>query len=172
MKNPVFKINEHGEWYYNNSLISRKALVKLFSTVLTRFEDGTFHLKTPVEDIEIDVVDVPFIVIDFKVVKNQFQKIIFETNVGDIFELGKNNPLWVEKNLSNKGLIPYVLVRSGIIAKLSRSVYYNLVSVVTEKKINGSLRSVIESNNHFFELDLVKKRKFLIEDESIESENG
>ena len=67
----------------------------------------------------------------------------------------------VEKNPSNQGLIPYALVRSGIIAKLSRSVYYNLISIVTEKKINGSFRSVLESNNHFFELDLVKKRKFL-----------
>lgn len=166
MKNPVFKINEHGEWYYNNSLISRKSLVKLFSTVLTRYEDGTFHLKTPVEDLEINVVDAPFIVTDFRVEKKNIQKVIFETNVGDIIELGKKNPLWVEENSFNKGLIPYVLVRSGLIAKISRSVYYNLASIIVEKKINGSFRSVLESNNNFFELDMVKKREVFIGQEN------
>jgi len=162
MKNPVFKINEHGEWYYNNSLISRKSLVKLFSTVLTRYEDGTFHLKTPVEDLEINVVDAPFMIVDFSIEKKFYQKVLFETNVGDVFELSKKNPLWVEKNSFNKGLIPYVLVRSGIIAKISRSVYYNLASIIIEKKINGSFRSVLESNNHFFELDVIKNREIFI----------
>ena len=162
MKNPVFKINERGEWYYNNSLISRKSLIKLFSKVLVRYNDGTFHLKTPVEDFEIFVFDVPFFIVNAWLEISNNKKIIMETNVGDIIELGKSNPLWIENNSYSNGLVPYVLVRSGIAAKVSRSVYYDLASFMVEKKIKGLLKNVLESNDCFFEMDLEKNRKDFI----------
>ena len=69
MKNPVFKINELGEWYYKDSKITRNSLVKLFSKILVRYNDGSYHLKTPVEDEEIYVVDAPFYIINYELKK-------------------------------------------------------------------------------------------------------
>ena len=162
MKNPVFKINEHGEWFYRNSKIARLSLVKLFSSILVRYDDGSYHLKTPVEDEEILVEDVPFFIINSSIKKLNNQIICLETNVGDLIEIGKSNPIWVEKNIYNEGLVPYVLVRSGIIAKISRPVYYDLAKYIVEKEINGCIKNVLESNNYFFDLDTENKReKFL-----------
>ena len=162
MNNPIFKINSRGEWYYNNSIISRNSLVKLFSSILTRYKDGTFHLKTPVEDVLIEIEDVPFIIIDLKIKYEDCQIIYFETNVGDIIKLGKHNPLWMEKKNRDKQLLPYVLVKAGIGAKISRSVYYNLAEVVIKKNIDDNIRNVIESDNCFFDIDIAKDRKEFI----------
>ena len=55
-------IDQHGEWYYKKSKITRKTMIKLFSTILVRDIDNTFHLRTPVEDVLVEVIDVPFII--------------------------------------------------------------------------------------------------------------
>jgi len=162
MNNPIFKINARGEWYYNNSIISRKSLVKLFSSVLTRYKDGSFHLKTPVEDVLIEIEDVPFIIINLRIKYENCQIVYFETNVGDIIKLGQNNPLWMEKNNRNNELLPYVLVKEGIAAKISRAVYYDLIELVIEKNVNGNSRNIIESDNCIFDVDIAKDRKNFI----------
>ena len=53
-----------------------------------RYDDGSYHLKTPVEDEEIIVEDVPFFIINFSVRKLDNQIICLETNVGDLIEIG------------------------------------------------------------------------------------
>ncbi len=162
MKNQFFKINERGEWYYKDSKITRNSLVKLFSKILVRYNDGSYHLKTPVEDEEIYVVDAPFYIINYELKKIDKQIISLETNVGDLVEIGKDHPIWVEKNIYNQGLVPYVLIRSGIVAKVSRSVYYDLAEYIVEKEIDGCIKNVLESNNCIFDLDTENKReKFL-----------
>ena len=55
------KIAGDGKWFYEGGEIQRKALVKLFSTVLKRDSDGIFWLETPVEKGRIEVEDAPFI---------------------------------------------------------------------------------------------------------------
>ena len=50
------RIGRDGTWYYCDSPISRKAMVKLFSSVLIREEDKYF-LITPVEKVGITVDD-------------------------------------------------------------------------------------------------------------------
>ena len=56
------QIHHDGTWYYMGTPIGRKALVKLFSTVL-KMEDDKYFLVTPVEKIGIQVEDVPFIIV-------------------------------------------------------------------------------------------------------------
>ena len=55
------KIARDGQWYYDNSPIGRKKLVRLFSTILRHDEDGEHYLVTPVEKIRVEVEDAPFI---------------------------------------------------------------------------------------------------------------
>ncbi len=55
------KVKANGEWWHEGQLIKRQALIDLFSTVLWK-ERGKFFLKTPVEQIEIEVEDEPLFV--------------------------------------------------------------------------------------------------------------
>ena len=59
------KIASDGRWFHEGDEIHRKALVKLFSTVLKRDSDGFFWLETPVEKGRIEVEDAPFIATAF-----------------------------------------------------------------------------------------------------------
>jgi hypothetical protein len=43
------RITRDGQWYYDNSPIGRKKLVRLFSTILRHDKDGEHYLVTPVE---------------------------------------------------------------------------------------------------------------------------
>ena len=43
------RIARDGTWFYHGSPIGRKKLTKLFSTILSRDEDGEYWLTTPVE---------------------------------------------------------------------------------------------------------------------------
>ena len=59
------RIARDGAWYHEGAPFKRPALVKLFSTVLRRDPDG-FCLVTPAEKLLIEVEDVPFLAIDFR----------------------------------------------------------------------------------------------------------
>ena len=154
MNKAPFLINEHGEWYYKESKITRHSMIKLFSTILVRDKDNTFHLRTPVEDVLVEVIDVPYIITEmFMTNKNNLSYICFKTNVGNNLVLGKKNPLWLEKKQDSDELIPYVLVQKGLIAKISRSVYYQLVELLEVKEIKKILYNGLYSGKDFFTLD-------------------
>jgi hypothetical protein len=56
-----------GTWFYLGTPIGRMPLVRLFSTVLRKDEDGKTYLVTPVEKIEIEVEDAPFLAVEMHV---------------------------------------------------------------------------------------------------------
>ena len=58
------RIARDGSWYYQGSLITRRALVCLFASVLKREEDGSYWLETPVERGRIEVEDAPFVAVE------------------------------------------------------------------------------------------------------------
>src|SRR5436305_227415 len=57
------RIARDGTWFYMNSPIGRKPLMKLFASVLRHDEDGKYYLVTPVEKCGIEVEDAPFVAI-------------------------------------------------------------------------------------------------------------
>ena len=133
------KINSNGEWLYQNSLIQKKALIKLFSSVLIGDGKGNFYLETPAEKGKIEVEDAPFVAIDFNVKGlNKNQEIIFKTNIGEEIILSKNNPLFYKK--SKKSYIPYINIRKNINAKILRSVYYQLINKFVKKNSKKNLK--------------------------------
>mgnify|MGYP006119522995 FL=1 len=163
MDKAPFLINEYGEWYYKGSKITRKPMVKLFSSILIRDIDNTFHLRTPVEDVLVEVIDVPYLVTNLDIVnKNNLTYISFTTNVDFQFLIGKNNPIWMEEKEVSNELIPYSLVMNGLIAKISRPVYYELVGFLNTKKIKGKKYIGIYSGKEFFILDKPNLRNSFI----------
>ena len=131
-ENVSMRIDRSGKWYFMNSPIGRQRMVNLFSRVLRLDEEGYF-LVTPVEKIQIEVEDKPFVIVDFEIAfKNEKQIITFKTNTDEIFEVNENHPLRVERKTINNEPSPYVLVRRNLEALLSRNVFYKLVDISEE----------------------------------------
>ena len=127
------KIDYNGDWFYNNSQIKRKPLIKLFSSVLKRDNKGNFYLETPVEKGQIEVEDAPFVITSHKILgKNDKQKIVFYTNLEEEVVLNKNNPLIYKKKSGN--YVPYVFLEKKLEARILRPVYYQLISDLKKKK--------------------------------------
>lgn len=163
MNKAPFLINAQCEWYYKESKITRHSMVKLFSTILVRDDDDSYHLRTPVEDVLVEVIDVPYMITEMFVTnKHNLSYIGLKTNVDFNLILGRNNPLWLEKKQNSDELIPYVLVKKGIIAKISRSVYYQLVELLEVKKIKNTIYNGLYSGKEFFVLDKpMSRHKYL-----------
>ena len=124
------KIARDGQWYYDNSPIGRKKLVRLFSTILRHDDDGEHYLVTPVEKIRIEVEDAPFIATLMTVSgKGREQVLRFETNVGDFTEAGPDHALRFEIDAASGEPSPYVHVRARLEALIARAVFYDLVEL-------------------------------------------
>ena len=63
IKDLDMRIAANGDWFYRGSRIERKNLVRLFSTILRREEDGRYFLQTPVERGEVLVEKAPFMAV-------------------------------------------------------------------------------------------------------------
>jgi hypothetical protein len=124
------RIAQDGLWYYLNSPIGRKPLMKLFASVLRHDEDGKYYLVTPVEKCGIRVDDAPFVAIRMNVAgKGRDQVITFETNTDDIVTIDTTHPMRVAVEEGTDGLKPYVLVRGRLEALVSRALFYDLVAL-------------------------------------------
>jgi uncharacterized protein len=124
------RIDRNGTWYCRGSPIGRHALVKLFSTVLRRDQDGLYWLTTPVENGRIEVDDSPFVAVELIAEGAGRNQIIrFRTNVDDIVTLDTSHALRVVHDPASSEPRPYVHVRKGLEARLARAVYYHLVEI-------------------------------------------
>jgi hypothetical protein len=124
------KIARDGQWYYANSPIARKKLVRLFSTILRHDEDGEHYLVTPVEKIRVEVEDAPFIAALMSVRgAGRAQVLRFETNVGDFTEAGPDHLLRFEIDNKSGEPSPYVHVRARLEGLIARPVFYDLVEL-------------------------------------------
>ncbi|WP_347455346.1 DUF1285 domain-containing protein [Acinetobacter thermotolerans] len=121
------KVLANGEWWHEGQLIKRQAMIDLFSTVLWK-EDGKFYLKTPVEQIEIEVEDEPLFV-------NQVDQVEIEgktylqltTTTQDVIIVDQEHPIFMRA--FGDELRPYVHVRFGINALIQRAAFLHLVEM-------------------------------------------
>lgn len=123
-------IRSDGTWLYQGSPIGRKPLVKLFSRVLRRDEDGRHYLVTPVEKVDVAVADAPFLAVEMEVGgSGRDQMLTFRTNVDDVVRADATHPLRFQVEAAAGGLKPYLLVRGRLEALVTRAVYYDLVEL-------------------------------------------
>ena len=118
-------VKANGEWWHEGQLIRRQALLDLFTKVLWK-ENGHFYLKTPVEQIEIDVEDEPLVI-------NQVDQIEIEgkqylqltTPQQDMIIVDSEHPIFMREYQGE--LRPYVHVRFGINALIQRHSFFHLI---------------------------------------------
>ena len=122
-------VDRAGKWFYRGSAIERCSIFRLFATLL-RLEDQHYYLVTPVVKYRITVEEFPFIAVDMNVAGHGAgQKLFFRTNMDEVVLAGRQHPLTVTTPPGSGNLIPWVLVRDGLGAKLTRSVFYRLAEL-------------------------------------------
>ncbi|MBP1845342.1 hypothetical protein J2046_003615 [Rhizobium petrolearium] len=145
------EIRADGTWFYMGTPIGRAPLVRLFSTVLRKDEDGKTYLVTPVEKVGIRVVDAPFLAVEMQVTQREGDQVLtFRTNVGDVVEAGAEHPLRFAIAGENRELKPYLLVRGRLEALVSRPVMYDLVELGETIVVDGVPMFSVRSGKKVF----------------------
>jgi hypothetical protein len=124
------RIRNDGVWFYQGSPIGRKPLVKLFSRVLRKDDDGRHYLVTPVEKVDVAVDDAPFLAVEMEVSgTGEDQVLTFRTNVDDVVRCGPDHALRFVAEPPDGGLKPYLRIRGRLEALVTRALYYDLVEL-------------------------------------------
>ncbi len=142
------RIASDGHWYYQGEEMTRESVVRLFSTILRKDDDG-YCLVTPAEKMRIQVDDAPFVVRLMDVEgQGESQAVHLSTNVGDSFTLSAEHPLRVYTNEKGDPK-PYATVRRNLEALLSRSVYYELVELAVPRSEDSENYGVWSAGEFF-----------------------
>ncbi|MCJ2137899.1 DUF1285 domain-containing protein [Methylobacterium sp. J-026] len=131
------RIAADGTWYHNGTPIRRAKLVRLFSTILRREADGRTVLVTPVESVGITVEDAAFAAVEMAV--DGFgpnRRLSFRTNVDDLVPVDAEHALRFEEE-PDGALKPYLHVRGGLWALVTRALTYDLVDLAEEHPVDG-----------------------------------
>jgi len=149
-------IKRNGEWIYQQTPITRPAMVNLFARVLW-YEDGRYYLKTPVEKIGIQVEEAPFYVTQMLFDENEEGRAIirFVTLTGDDITLDQTHPIRLKVDPLTSEPTPLVMVRFGMEAIISRPVFYELVEHAHVQRIDNQDQLVVESAGYTFILGSV-----------------
>eukprot|EP01037_Dinobryon_pediforme_P038828 gene38828-47069_t len=143
------RIARDGTWFYQGTPIGRPALVRLFSTILRKDPDG-YVLVTPVEKVSIDVEDAAFLAVEMALEGDgPLRRLRFRTNVDDWVEVDPEHPLRFEPG-DAAGVKPYVLVRGGLWALVTRALFYDIVALGEVRLIDGVRLFGISSGGAFF----------------------
>jgi hypothetical protein len=144
-------IRRDGLWFHEGTPIGREALVRLFSTVLRKDPDG-FHLVTPVEKLRITVEDAPFIAtrVDRELDSQGRPSLRFLTNVGDSVVADAEHPIRVDSQGREQVPRPYVMVRHGLEALISRPVFYELADLAERREEPAGTVMAVQSAGVWF----------------------
>lgn len=126
--NSEMHITADGRWFHQGGEITRPAMIRAFSSLLRRDADGSYWLVTPQEKLSIIVDDVPYIAVEVQRKGNGHDATLaFRLNTDDIVIAGPDNTLMLRQY---EGVdIPYLHVRSGLWARASRSLHYELIEL-------------------------------------------
>ena len=153
-----FVIHRDGSWDYRGSVIARKELVCLFSSVLKRDAEGQFLLETPAERGVIVVEDAPFVAVELGWAGVGVDQVLtFRTNVDQVVTAGPKHPIRVAFDVVSCEPTPYVHVRDGLgmfplEARIGRAVYYELVALAEPCVVQGRSVFGVWSSGCFFPL--------------------
>lgn len=148
---PVFcgtvpiRIDRDGSWYFHGSPIKRPELVRLFAAVLSCV-DGRYLLTTPAEQVQIDVDDAPFVLVDSVWLEDG--RLQLTTNLQQSFIAGPDFPLLLQPEAGSGQLLPYLQLKRGLRAKFSRTLYYQLAEQAQEQIVEGERHYVLYSGDY------------------------
>ncbi len=123
------EIRRDGSWWHEGTRIGRERLIRLFSTILRKDDDGETYLVTPGEKIRIKVEAAPFLAIRLEAEgEGREAKIAFETNMGDMVVAGPDHPIRVEAGEDGEPE-PFIHVRGRLEALITRAAFYDLAEL-------------------------------------------
>lgn len=126
------RIARDGTWFHQGTPIGRPAMVRAFSRILRREPDGGYVLVTPVEKLDIAVDDAPFVAVEMKAEgEGREATLAFRLNTGEMVTADGDHPLRFAE--TPDGPHPYLRVRGGLEALVTRAVYYELA----ERALSG-----------------------------------
>lgn len=130
------RISVNGDWFHLGSKIKRKSLVKLFSTLLRREDDGDYYLLTPVEKWRIQVDDTALLITDMDIFDEGFdtQRVVVTSNMNEQYTLNEQYSLQLRASSNPAELKPIVVLDYQLTAKLSRAVYYRMVEYAVARQ--------------------------------------
>lgn len=137
------RILKNGDWLYGGTPIKRPRLVQLFASVLRLEEDGSTWLVTPAEKLRIDVEDAHFQAVMMDVEEqNQQRVLVFTTNVGERVVADADHLIDVQYPHDDGTPEPYIHVRDGLTARLSRSVF---IALAIQAEIRADVAGVFSA---------------------------
>ncbi|TCD02259.1 DUF1285 domain-containing protein [Erythrobacteraceae bacterium CFH 75059] len=122
------RIAADGQWFHDGAPITRPAMVRAFSGLLSRDDEGQHWLVTPFEKLSIAVEDAPFVAVD--VVRREGD-LAFRLNTDDLVVAGPDHALLAEGDADHPRW--YVHVRRGCLARLNRSTFDQLAQIALEE---------------------------------------
>ena len=139
------RIASDGTWFYAGTPILRPALVALFAGIL-RKDPERYVLVTPVECVGIVVEDAPFIGV---AMAEDSGALVIGTNLGDEVRAGGEHPLRFTLDAGG-GVKPYVHIRGGLWARLTRSLALDLLDRGETRMHDGTETFGVRSGGVFF----------------------
>ena len=122
------RIAADGKWFHRGGEIGRIAMVRAFSTLLSRDEAGQHWLVSPFEKLRIAVDDAAFIATDVSVADGS---LAFRLNTDEFVIAGLDHPIRAAGDPDVPAL--YLMVRRGCEARLNRSTYEQLIQHALER---------------------------------------
>lgn len=146
-------IRKDGSWWHEGTRITRAPLIKLFSTVLRKDEDGQHYLVTPAEKIRIKVECAAFLAmrVDAQGARDM-QRLFFTLTTDEVVELGAEHGLVVETDAQTLEPTPLLHVRGRLQALVMRPAFYELVELAEERQSEQGVELGVYSNGMFFPL--------------------
>ncbi|WP_131668024.1 DUF1285 domain-containing protein [Psychrobacter pygoscelis] len=167
-------IKANGEWWHEDSKVTRQSLVSLFATVLWKeqAEDGSqqYYLKTPVQKLKITVEDAPLLINDVGIVNEEGESWLeFTTFTGDVVRLDPEHQIELrayqpngllddkqsdDKTLDTAQVRPYMPVRNGLEALIGRNTFYHLTELGELSEKEGQTILTLQSGGQDYTLSM------------------
>lgn len=159
-------IKANGEWWHESGKMTRQSLVNLFATILWKEEsDGVteYFLKTPVQKIRIQVEDVPLLINDVGIVKeNEVSWLEFVTTTGDVVRLDDEHPISLQAyqpdnaadRIDESQVRPYMPVRNGLNALIGRNTFYHLTEIGELTEHDGKTMLTLQSGGKSYSMTM------------------
>ncbi len=146
------RIAADGNWFHQGRPFRRDSMVKMFAGILRR-EGDDYFLVTPAEKLRIQVDDAPFVANLVERIEEKGQQVIvFTTNTGEQIVVDRDHPIRIDIDANTSQPRPYVHIREGLDALISRSAFYDLLNLADETERNGVAYLSISSMGEEFEL--------------------
>ena len=149
------RIAADGSWFYQGTPILRERMVRLFSTILRKDDDGRTYMVTPQEKYGITVDDAPFTVVEMHVEDpGANQTLNLRTNLDEQVTVNADHPIRFQQTDTEGGIKPYVLVRGNLEALMNRAIFYELVEIGVVEAHEGADWFGIWSSGTFWPMAL------------------